>query len=303
MSSIAAASAGARSRDQRARRDHQPVPFVAPLIVLLALSSLLPIGYSVVLSLFDWHWGSSIAFVGLDNYVAVLRSPDYWASLSRTLLFTVLAVIVEIVIGFIVALAVNSISRGVGWIRTILLLPLMVSGMVVALIWKVMLDPTLGIIPYLTSKIGLKGLNLLGSESTSLPTLVGMDTWWQTGFVFIILSAGLAALPQELFEAASVDGAGAWQKFRFLTVPLMLPLTATVAGIRTVDCLKVFALAYGATNGGPNRSTDFMQLFAYRTAFREFGMSKAMTMMVTYSLMIVLVVAILSLVGRLRHAR
>lgn len=272
--------------------------YLVPMIVLLGMTSIVPIVYSLSLSLFNWNWGSRFDFVGLDNYVALLGEGEFWASLFRTAVFTLLAVAFEIVLGLAIAMAVQSMTRGLGWLRTIFILPLMVSGMVVALVWKVMLDPTLGIIPLLLGKVGLAGVDLLGSATTALPALAGIDTWWQTGFVFIILSAGLAGLPKEPFEASHVDGANAIQRFRFLTLPMMVPIILTVAAIRTVDCLKVFALAFGTTNGGPAQSTDFTQMLAYRTAFREFKMSESMTMMITYTLLIVVVLAVVGLIRK-----
>lgn len=266
--------------------------FVVPLILVLTLSSVVPIVYSLSLSFFDWNWGSRFSFVGLDNYIGLLGNEEYWASLGKTGLFTILAVAFEIVLGLLLAIAVHGVTRGVGWLRTLFILPLMVSGIVVSLVWKVMLDPSLGVIPYLLSFLGIDRADFLGTSATALPAIAGIDSWWQTGFVFIILSAGLAALPDEPFEAASVDGASALQRFRFLTLPMLTPLILTVAAIRAVDCLKVFALAFGATNGGPDQVTNTTQLLAYRTAFREFKMSESMTMMITYTLIIVVAVLV-----------
>jgi len=272
--------------------------YLAPLVVLLGLSSLVPAGYALFLSFYNWDWGSTFSFVGLQNYVHLLGDEEYWLSFVRTGLFTVMAVAAEIVIGLALAVAVQRVSRGIAWLRTVFILPLMVSGMVVSLIWKVMLDPTLGVIPHLLSFLGIQHLDLLGDANLALPALAGLDTWWQTGFVFIILSAGLAALPHEPLEAASVDGASGWQRFRYITLPMLTPLILTVAAIRAVDCLKVFALPYGATNGGPGQSTFTTQLLAYRTAFRDFHMSQSMAMMVTYSLIIVLAVVVVLLVRK-----
>ncbi len=298
-------SEGARPIKPRTRRQAgRAAPYLIPLIVVLGLSSLLPIAYSVVFSLFDWQWGSRLNFVGLANYIELLGNGEYWASLARTALFTIAAVSFELVVGLCLALAVFRVSRGVGWIRTLFIAPLMVSGIVVGLVWKVMLDPTLGVVPYLLGKLGWSQVDLLGSETTALVALAGIDTWWQTGFVFIILSAGLAGLSHEPFEAASVDGAGPWQRFIYLTMPMMLPLIGTVAAIRSVDCLKVFALSFSTTNGGPNHATDFTQLLAYRTAFRQFNMSESMTMMITYTLIIIVVVVVATIVRSVvRHAR
>lgn len=278
-------------------------PYVVPLLVVLAFTSLVPIGYAIYVSLFDWDWGSQFNFVGLGNYLAVLTDDEFWGSMARTGAFTAMAVGVELVLGLILALAVHKVTRGVGWLRTVFMMPLMVSGIVVALIWKVMLDPTLGVIPWFLARLGISPVDLLGTPSLALPTVSLLDAWWQTGFVFIILSAGLAALPQEYFEAAAVDGASAFQRFRHLTLPLLTPLILVVAAIRIVDCLKVFALVFGTTDGGPFRSTETTQFIAYRTAFKEFHMSTSMTMMVVYALLVVCAIGIVLLVRRLLRAR
>jgi len=263
------------------------VPYLLPLLLALVVTSIVPVVYALYLSFFDWNWGSRFSFVGLENYAALLGNDAFWASIARTGAFTVLAVLLELVLGLALAVAVHSVSRGVGWLRTALIIPLMVSGMVVSLIWKVMLDPTLGIIPWFLARLGFNSVDLLGSPTLALPTISVLDAWWQTGFVFIILNAGLAALPQEVFEAAAVDGASAWQRFRYVALPLLRPLILTVAGIRAVDCLKVFALVFGTTDGGPGRATETTQILAYRTAFKEFAMSQSMTMMLVYALLIV----------------
>jgi multiple sugar transport system permease protein len=275
--------------------------YLAPLVLIMALTSLVPVVYALYLSFFNWNWGSRFSFIGFDNYVRTLSDGVFWAAFVRTGIFSMVAVAIELVLGFALALATHSVSRGVGWLRTVLIVPLMVSGIVVSLIWKVMLDPTLGIIPFLLGRIGIHSVDLLGNANLALPTVSGLDAWWQTGFVFIILNAGLAALPTEPFEAAAVDGASAWQRFRFITLPLMTPLILTVAGIRMVDCLKVFALVFGTTDGGPGHSTETTQFLAYRTAFKEFAISEAMTMMVVYAGIIITFVVIGLIVRKALH--
>jgi multiple sugar transport system permease protein len=266
--------------------DNRTGAFLTPLLIVLALATLFPLGYATFLSLFDWNWGSRFNFIGLGNYLAVLSNSEYWASLFRTAMFTALAVGLEIALGFALALAVDRAGRNIAWLRTVFIAPLMVSGIVVSLIWKVMLDPTLGVIPWLAARVGIDGVNLLGDPSVALPALVLIDSWWQTGFVFVILQAGLQALPPQPFEAAELDGASYLQRLRYLTIPMMAPLLLVVAGIRAIDCLKVFALAFGTTDGGPGQATEFTQMLAYRTAFRSHQMSLAMTMMVVFAFMI-----------------
>jgi len=150
--------------------------------------------------------------------------------------------------------------------------------------------------------VGLPGANFLGTTTTALPSISFIDAWWQTGFVFIILHAGLQALPAEPFEAAEVDGAGYWQRFRYITLPMMKPVVGVVAGIRSIDCLKVFALVFGTTSGGPQQSTQSIQMLAYRTAFQNNQMSMSMTMMVSYALIIMVVAGAVLGVRRLRRS-
>lgn len=292
-----------RLRGVRLSRSDTPSwAFLAPLILVLGFATLFPLLYAIYLSFFNWNWGNSFSFIGFENYTNVLSDAEYWAALARTVAFTLMAVVVELVLGFALALAVEKAGRGIGWLRTVLIIPLMVSGIVVALIWKVMLDPTIGVIPWLLARVGIPSVNVLGDPSLALPSIAGIDTWWQTGFVFIILNAGLQALPREPFEAAELDGAGAVKRFRFLTLPMMTPLLLVVAGIRSIDCLKVFALVFGATGGGPGQATEATQMIAYRTAFKANQMSLSMTMMVVYAGIIVLAAVIALLIRRFRSS-
>jgi ABC-type sugar transport system permease subunit len=132
----------------------------------------------------------------------------------------------------------------------------------------------------------------------ALFTVAGIDAWWQTGFVFIVLSASLGALPEDCFEAARVDGASPAQTFWRITLPLLRPAVLTVAAIRMVDCLKVFALIYGTTDGGPQDATEVTQILVYRRAFKEFAMSESMTMMIIYSVVVTAVLATAYLIFR-----
>ncbi len=283
--------------------DNPTGAFLAPLLVVLTLATVFPLGYAIFLSLFNWNWGSTFSFIGLGNYLAVLSDGEYWASLARTVLFTVMAVGIELVLGFGLALAVDRVGRNIGWLRTVFILPLMVSGIVVSLMWKVMLDPTIGVIPWLAHLVGIPALNLLGNSALALPTVAGIDSWWQTGFVFVVLQAALQSLPREPFEAAELDGAGYLKRLRYLTVPMMAPIIVVVAGIRSIDCLKVFALVFGTTNGGPGQSTSSIQFLAYRTAFSATQMSLGVTMMVVFAMMIGIAVVAFVGVGRLRRTR
>jgi multiple sugar transport system permease protein len=248
-----------------------------------------------VMSLFNWNWGLKMDFVGFENYKMYLNDPAFWQVLWQTIYFTVGAVILELVLGFALALIVNRLPVGMGIIRTILMIPLMFSGIIVALMSKVLLDPTLGIVNYFLSLLHLPTSAWFGGQYSAMPSIILVDTWWRTAFVFIILSAGLRSLPIEPFEAADVDGATTLQKFRYLTLPMLKPILFTVIIFRIIDCLKVFEIIYGTTGGGPAQMTESIQTMAYRTAFKFMQMSRSMTIMVIFS-SIVLVVLIIYLV-------
>ena len=271
--------------------------FIGPALVILSVTSLYPIVYSVVMSLFDWNWGSRMNFVGLENYVNLLTGRSFWQVLGQTFLFTGGAVSVEMLLGLALALVVNRLGFGLDVLRTLLLTPLMVSGIIVALMWKVLLDPTLGIVNYLLQTVGWPTSVWFGSQATAMPSIILVDTWWQTAFVFIVLSAGLQSLPKEPFEAAEVDGANGLQTFRFLTLPMLRPVLLTVLIFRTIDCLKVFAIIFGTTGGGPAQSTESIQTLAYRTAFKFLQLSQSMTLMVVFSFIILAICLIYLYLG------
>jgi multiple sugar transport system permease protein len=271
------------------RRSDRGGRFLVPAVVLLALTSVYPTAYSLYMSLFDWNWGQRLNFVGLHNYVELAGSERFRTALWNTIVFTTGAVGVELVLGLALALAVGRLAVGRSVIRTLLLVPLMVGGMIVSVIWKVMLDPTLGIVSFMLQSLGLPRLGFLGDPGMAMGTIVGIDAWWQTAFVFIVLSAGLQSLDIEPFEAAEVDGASAWQRFRYLTLPLLRPTILVVLMFRSVDCLKVFSIIFGTTGGGPLTTTESVQVFAYRLAFKQLEMSVSMTTMVVFSVIAVLV--------------
>lgn len=260
--------------------------FMLPAVFVLGVTSLYPVVYSIILSFFNWNWGTRMDFVGLQNYSNLLTGAEFWQVMMQTFYFAISAVIIEMLLGLGLAVVVDRLKFGAGIIRTLLLTPLMVSGIVVALMSKIILDPMLGIVNYFLSLFHIPASPFFGAAATAMPTVIMVDTWWQTAFVFIILLAGLQSLPLDPIEAAKVDGANAFQVFWHVKLPLLRPVIFTVLIFRTIDTLKVFDIIFGTTGGGPNRSTDAMQTFAYRQAFNVLQMSQAMTIMVIFSVVI-----------------
>jgi len=263
-----------------------PYLFLLPSILFLAFTSLYPICYSIYYSFFNWRWGDEKDFIGLTNYLTLLTDKEFWIVIKNTFIFAFFACFFEITIGVILAIYIDRIKIGSTIIRTILLIPLMVSGISVTMIFKVMLDNMFGIIPYFLSFVGIKS-NFFGSYTAAMPTIIGLDVWWQTSFVFIIILAGLKSIPNEPIEAARMDGASEWEITRHIRLPMIRSLLFLVLIFRSIDTLKVFDIVWGTTAGGPGLATEVLQTYAYRVAFSFLEMSKSMTVMVLFSIVVI----------------
>ena len=263
-----------------------PFFFLLPSILILAFTSLYPICYSIYYSFFNWRWGDEKDFIGLTNYLTLLTDKEFWIVIKNTFIFAFFACFFEITIGVILAIYIDRIKIGSTIIRTILLIPLMVSGISVTMIFKVMLDNMFGIIPYFLSFVGIKS-NFFGSYTAAMPTIIGLDVWWQTSFVFIIILAGLKSIPNEPIEAAKIDGASEWEITRYIRLPMISSLLFLVLIFRSIDTLKVFDIVWGTTGGGPGLATEVLQTYAYRVAYSFLEMSKSMTIMVLFSIVVI----------------
>ena len=259
---------------------------IAPAVIILIVTSLYPALYSFVLSFFNWNWGVQFDFIGTRNYSDLFSSAEFWQVLYQTFLFAVSATGLELLLGLGLALVVDRLKFGASLIRTLLLTPLMVSGIIVALMSKILLDPMLGLVNYFLRALGLPISPFFGATSTAMGTVIMVDAWWQTAFVFIIVLAGLQSLPQEPIEAARVDGANSLQTFFRVKLPMLRSVLLTVLIFRTIDTLKVFDIIFGTTGGGPQISTEVMQTMAYRKAFSFLQMSESMTIMVVFSVIV-----------------
>lgn len=268
------------------RRNRAAYWLIAPAILILAITSLYPAVFSFALSFFNWNWGLQFDFIGLRNYLDLFRSAEFWQVLYQTFVFAIAATTLELVLGIGLAVVVDRLKFGASIIRTLLLTPLMVSGIIVALMSKIALDPMLGIVNYALMQLGLPPSPFFGTTATAMATVIMVDAWWQTAFVFIIVLAGLQSLPQEPIEAARVDGASSLQTFFRVKLPMLRPVLFTVLIFRTIDTLKVFDIIFGTTGGGPQIATEVMQTLAYRKAFSFLQMGEAMTVTVIFSLII-----------------
>jgi multiple sugar transport system permease protein len=271
---------GQRRQTLQRRLDrHAPTVLLGPAVLVLALVVAFPFLYSLVLSLHNWNLADRKAtwtFVGLENYVAALtRDPFFWSAFKVTAIFLVGAVVTQMLLGLAIALLLNRQFRGQGLVRTIIMLPLMTTPVVVGLIWRFMYNPERGMVNYLLSFVGIAGPDWLGRQQTAMAAVILADVWEWTPFVALIVLAALQALPEDPYEAARIDGASGWQSFLYITLPLITPALLVAGLIRLMDAFKTFDLIYVLTLGGPGVSTQVLSLYTYKYGFKFFRMGYA----------------------------
>ncbi|MEP2028804.1 MAG: sugar ABC transporter permease [Paracoccaceae bacterium] len=272
--------------------------FILPCILVLGLTSLYPVGFGLVVSLTNWNWGNQFDFVGATNYAELLRDAEFWTVMRNTVVFATSATAIEIALGFYLAVQVDKLAIRTDLIQALIMLPLMVSGIVVALMSKVMFDPFLGIVNHLIGAFGFGPSAFYGAAGSAMPSIVAVDAWWQTAFVFIIMLAGLRGLPTDPVEAARVEGASEFTTFWHIKFPMLQSLLITVIIIRAIDTLKVFDIVFGTTGGGPGQATEVVQTYVYRTAYSYQQIGKAMATMILFSILILGVALALQILQR-----
>jgi multiple sugar transport system permease protein len=284
-----AGTAAVRAHRRRLRRE--PYLLIAPSLVVTVAILFFPLGYSFWVSFREYTLArpDQTGFVGLDNYVSVLTQPGLLLALWNTLVFTVSSVSLQFLLGLGFALLMNREFRGHGVVRTCLMLPLFLTPSIVALNWVFMFNPRIGIVPWMASFVGFPpSFPFLANTAWAMPSLVLVEVWRATPFMFIILLAGLQALPQEALEAAAIDGANAWQTLRHVTLPLLKPLILVALSIRGMDAFREFDLIYVMTGGGPGQRTEVISMLAYNMGFKFFDMGRASALAYVILLLVLL---------------
>ncbi len=276
---------------------------LAPALLLLLATTTAPLVYLGWTSLqrLDMSMPWLAGFAGLANYARMGEDPRFWNSLWLTLIYTGTTVALQIVIGLTLALMVLQVPRGQAALRIAAILPIVLAPVVVGLFWRTLvLAPEIGLVDLVTRSLGLGSHNWLGDPQLALISVIAIHTWQWTPFAFLVLLATLASLPTDIYEAARLDRARPWQRFVYLTLPLIRPAIVMVVIIRMMTALSAFAAIYAATGGGPGSATEILNLYAYRTSFNElnlgYGASLAMVLLA-------ITLAISYLMFRLRRAR
>ena len=257
------------------------VLFIAPALTIILLFFLIPAAASLLLSLTDFDIYAlasvhNIRFVALRNYGELLRNPLFWKALFNTLYYTVVGGPLTLTVSLATALLVNAkAAKWKGLWRTVYFAPIVTSIVAVAVVWKYLYHPRFGLLNRGLSHLGIPAIDWLGDPHWAMPALILLSVWKNFGYNMIIFVAALQSIPEELYEAARIDGASAWRQFRHVTLPMLAPITALVSILTTAGYFQLFAEPYVMTQGGPLQSTTSVLYFMYEEGFKWWNLGFA----------------------------
>lgn len=254
-----------------------------PKVVLMVTVMVIPFLGAFWISLHEWDpLASSHPFVGLDNYVALFNDPVFWRSLANTIGFATGMLIVNVPIALGLALLLDKGLRGTKVYSTAIFLPVVTSWVVVSLIWSWIYHPNYGMLNELLRLLGLPTFDWLNSTRTSLLSITIMSIWKHVGFNMVIFLAGLKSIPNSLYEAAKMDGAGAYERFRYVTLPLLKPTSLFVVVVTLIFSFRLFTQVFVMTGGGPIHSSYSLVFYFYEQGFDRFRMGYASAIAVVF---------------------
>ena len=272
--------------------------FIAPWLVGLLAFTAGPLVAVFYWSFTDYPMLSAPTWVGLDNYRRIFTDDDkFLLSLVNTAWYVGVRVPLHLGLAFVFALLLNRGLRGIGLLRTAIYLPSMLPIVALAVVWRILLDPRIGYVNYFTGLIGLPPVNWLTSEVWIKPVIVGISLW-HVGVPMVVFLAGLGSIPDQLYEAASIDGAGRWRQLLHVTIPMLTPAILYNVIIDVINSFQVFAYAFVMTNGGPNDASLFYVLYIYRHAFELFQMGYASALSAILFVIILIFTVVLLKVAR-----
>jgi multiple sugar transport system permease protein len=282
---------GDTPRGHRGRGQHARKAMLAPMVLTLALLTLYPFFANVWYSVraMDLTQPFKTGFVGWRNFEVMVLSPTFVKSLTITVIFVVVALALELILGFLVALSLWRPLKGSRIFTTILILPFGLTPVALALAWRLLLNPAGGGINVLMASLGLPTLDWTASQELALPSLIIVDIWQWTPFVILILLAGLVALPKEAFEAAAVEGAGFWRSVFHVALPLLRPLILVIVLFRGIDLFRTFDTFWVITAGGPGNATETLNILLYRTAFQNLNFGRAAALALVMLVIVIVV--------------
>jgi multiple sugar transport system permease protein len=255
--------------------------FVAPAVLVIVVFFVLPVAAALAMSLTDFDiyaladW-SNLRFVGFSNYARLLTNPLFWQALANTLYFVLVGVPLSIALSLGAALLLDSpLTRFRRAFRTALFAPVVTTLVAVAVIWRYLFSTRYGLVNYALGGVGIAPVDWLGDPRWAMPTIIAFAVWKNFGYNMIILLAGLQNIPAELYEAARIDGASPWQRFRSITLPLLAPMLLMVGILTVAGYFQLFAEPYVMTQGGPLKSTVSVLYFMYEEGFKWWNLGSA----------------------------
>jgi multiple sugar transport system permease protein len=269
------------------RSDRIPagVPWVAPAVAVLLALSVYPLIFAVKVALTN-----SSGTLGLDNFTRLASDRVFAAAALQTVAFTAVASVIDFTLGLGLALLIDSLGRARSLFRAGIMVPMLLPPVVAAVVWRLIYNPQFGVLNLTLRRLGLNTATLTwtNGERSALLSVIAVDVWEWTPFIFLLLSAGLQAIPAEPLEAALIDGASWWQRLRDVTLPLLKPAIVLALLLRAMDLVRIFDQIFILTQGGPGTATETVSLYIYRTAFRfsNFGYAAAMSFVLLIATML-----------------
>jgi multiple sugar transport system permease protein len=280
------------------------IGFVAPALALIAVFFLVPVAASFLLSLTDFDIYAvadrhNLRVIGPGNYFALMRDPLFWTALGNTIYFVIVAGPLSVAVSLVAALLVTaSVVRLKGAFRTLFFLPVVTNLVAVAVVWRYLYHPRFGVLNYALGLIGLGPFDWLGDPHLAMPAIILLSVWKNFGFNMVIFMAGLLSIPERLYEAASIDGAGRWQQFRHVTLPMLAPTFIFVGIMTLIGNFQLFAEPYVMTRGGPAHATLSLVLYMYEEGFRWWSLGYAAAL----AFVLFAIILAVTLLTRLRGA-
>ncbi len=265
------------------------IGFLGPALLVLFVVNIAPVIYTTVTSLQNYYlpFPQQRAFTGLENYINILSDARFWNAARITGTYVSISLVFQLVLGVIIALLLIQQKRFVGLIRGVLLFPSLITPVAVAFLWRLLFSPSLGLLNYGLSQVGLGPFAWIYDPDFALASLVLVDVWQKTPLLALIIFTGLLSLPSEVTEAATVDGASPWQLFWRIKVPLLKPVIMVGVLFRVIDLAKEFDVIYILTGGGPGTATETLSLYTYTMGFGflRMGYSSALGMVLFLMIM------------------
>ena len=261
-----------------------------PAFLLIFIFMIVPLGNAVKVSFYKWNgYSQKMQWIGLKNYVSIFSDKVFLRSTMNTFIYGFGSTLIQNIAGLSAALLVNRQFRGRNFVRLILYMPIMISGVIMGAIQYYIFNYDNGVLNNLLNLIGIENIYWMQSGIGSVLIITLINSWQAMGFCMLIYLAGLQGIPGELYEAARMDGASGWQSFRRITIPMLTPITFFVSIMLTISCFKVFDLIYTMTEGGPGRATNVLVMHIYQSAFTayKFGYASAVAMVLFVMVLVI----------------